>query len=248
MAAADAGEHFPQSVEDAIDGDGSGRRVVVVHVLRKHLAFSGGMLTVGFDVDREILVIARRGYVVVLHEAFYLRFTNGGDLAFVGVESGESFGGGAFGANGAEGPDQVRRFVPFFGELDLFLRDSEGFGELEPKLGMVRGAGFFVDEVLQQLTARRLVVGTGMDGGEIGRESGDVMIILARVISERGPAQFAPGPGEIEGMSEKMFGCDLAVDGVEMIVHTNVTRVTKLKSYKVKSDQDQSVHHVVVTM
>jgi len=47
VAAADAGEHFPQGVEDAIDGSGSGRSIVVVHVLGKHLAFSGGMLAIG---------------------------------------------------------------------------------------------------------------------------------------------------------------------------------------------------------
>ena len=58
-----------------------------------------------------------------------------------------------------------------------------------------------------------------MNRGEISRERGNVVVILAGVISERGFAQFAASPGEIEGMSEQMFRGDLAIDGVEMFVH-----------------------------
>ena len=137
MAAADAGEHFPQRIEDAIDRGGSRRRVVVVDVFRKHVAFGRGMLAVGFDVDGEILVIARGGDVVILDQAFVLRFSHGGGLAFVGVKGCEAFGGRAFGADGAEGADQVRSFSPFFRELSVFLGNAEGFGELQPELGVV---------------------------------------------------------------------------------------------------------------
>jgi hypothetical protein len=42
VSAADAGEHFPEGGEDAINGVRGGCRVVVVHVLGKHLAFGGG--------------------------------------------------------------------------------------------------------------------------------------------------------------------------------------------------------------
>ena len=43
MAAADAGEHFPKRVENAIDGGVSGRGIVVMDVLGKHLALGGGV-------------------------------------------------------------------------------------------------------------------------------------------------------------------------------------------------------------
>ncbi len=219
VTAADAGEHFPESIEDAIDSIRSGRGVVVGDILRKHGAFGGGVFAIGFDVDGEVFVIARLGHVVVLDEAFDLRFGDGGNLAFVGVERGEAIGGRASGADGAECADEIRSLIPFFGRLHILLRNTEAFGELEPEFGMVRRAGFFVDEVIEQLAAGRLIVAARVDGGEIGREGGDMVIILARVIGERGHAQFAAGPGEIEGMSQKIFRGDLAIDGVEVLVH-----------------------------
>jgi hypothetical protein len=84
---------------------------------------------------------------------------------------------------------------------------------------MVRRARFFVDQIIEQLAARRLIIRAGMHRGEIGRERRDVVVILARVICERFPAELPASPGEIERMSEKMLRGDLAVDGVEMCVH-----------------------------
>ena len=89
---------------------------------------------------------------------------------------------------------------------------------------MVRRAGFFVDEVIEQLAARRLIVALCMHGGEIGREGCHVVVILPGVIGERGPAQFAAGPGEVEGMGEKMLRGDLAIDGVEVSVHVALSK------------------------
>ena len=44
---------------------------------------------------------------------------------------------------------------------------------------MIRLARFFVDQVGENLAAGRLIVAARMHGGEISRESGDVLIILA---------------------------------------------------------------------
>src|SRR5438552_3867507 len=85
------------SIANAIDGSRGGRGVVVSDVLREHRALGGGVLAVGFDVNGEVFVTARLGHVVVLDQAFDLRFGDGGDLAFVGVERGEAFGSCAFG-------------------------------------------------------------------------------------------------------------------------------------------------------
>src|SRR5436305_3220855 len=107
VAAADAGEHFPKGVENAIDGSRSGRGVMVSDVLREHRALGGGVLAVGFDMDGEVFVGPRLGHVVVLNEAFDFRFGDGGDLAFVGVERGDGFGRRALGTDGAKGPDEI---------------------------------------------------------------------------------------------------------------------------------------------
>jgi hypothetical protein len=42
---------------------------------------------------------------------------------------------------------------------------------------------------------------------------------LARVIGERRHAQLAARPRQVKRMSEKMFGSDLLIDGVEVCVH-----------------------------
>src|SRR5436190_7074399 len=107
VTAADARKHLPQRIENAIDRGRSGRGILVVHVAGKHAALGGRVFTVGFNVNGEILIIPRLSHLVVLHEAFDLRFRDGGNLAFVSVEGGETFRGGSFGTNGAKRADQV---------------------------------------------------------------------------------------------------------------------------------------------
>src|SRR3954469_17823453 len=84
---------------------------------------------------------------------------------------------------------------------------------------MVRQAGFFVDQVGEDLSPSRLIVAAGVDGGEVSGERGDVLVILAGVIGERFAGELAAGPGEGGGVGEQMFGGDLLVDGVEVLVH-----------------------------
>ncbi len=84
---------------------------------------------------------------------------------------------------------------------------------------MIRVARFFVDQVGEQLAAGRLIVAARVHGGEIGRESGDVPVILAGVISQRGLVQFTSRPGEIKGMGQEMAGGDLLVEAVKIGVH-----------------------------
>ena len=72
VAAANAGEHFPKRVENAVNG-GSGRRGVIIgDVLIEHRAFGGGVFAVGFDVDTEVLIVTRLGHLVVLDQPFDL--------------------------------------------------------------------------------------------------------------------------------------------------------------------------------
>lgn len=219
VAAADAGKHFPKRVKDAIDCIRGRRSVIVRDVIGEHRAFSGGVFAIGFDVNGKILIIARLGHRVIFDQAFDLRFGDGGNLAFVGVERREAFGGAAFGANGPERIDQVGSLIPLFGRLDLLLRNTEAFGELEPQLGMIRRAGFFVDKITEQLFAGRLIVAARVHGGEVRREGGDVVVILAGVIGQGRDAQLTAGPGEVERMGQKMFGSDLAINGVEVWIH-----------------------------
>jgi hypothetical protein len=68
-----------------------------------------------------------------------------------------------------------------------------------------------------------LIVAARVHGGEISGEGGDVVIILTRVIGERGHTQLAAGPGEVERMGEKMLRGDLAIDGIEVLVHMGLS-------------------------
>src|SRR2546423_7386840 len=202
VTTADAGEHFPKRVQNPGDSSGNRRGVFVSYVFGKHLALGGGMFPVSFDVDTEVFVIARCGEIIVLDQTFDFRFRDGGNLTLVSVESGEAFSRFAFGANRTEGRNQIVGLIPLFSRLSVVLRNAETFGELEPELRVVWRAGFFVDEIIEELAAGRLVVAIRVHGREIGRERSDVVAILARVIGERGPAQFAPPPPQIERMRE----------------------------------------------
>jgi hypothetical protein len=59
VAPANAGQHFPESVENALHGSFYGFEIVIVDVRGKHFALNGGVFAVGFDVDAEILVNLR---------------------------------------------------------------------------------------------------------------------------------------------------------------------------------------------
>ena len=84
--------------------------------------------------------------------------------------------------------------------MNLLARNAKAFGKFQPELRVVRLTGFFVDQILENFFARPLIIAMRVNGGEISRERGDVVIILLRVIRQRGLAQFAPSPGKIKGM------------------------------------------------
>src|SRR5205814_9726858 len=108
-----------------------------------------GMFPICFNVDTEVLIVPRFGHLVILDQALDLRFGDRGNLALVSVERSEALGGRAFGANGAERADQIRSLIPLLRRLNIFLRKTEAFRELQPQLGMIRRAAFFVDEILE---------------------------------------------------------------------------------------------------
>src|SRR2546423_2119664 len=133
------------------------------------------MFAVGREVNGEVFVSARRGDVVVLDQAFDFRFRDSGNLAFIRVESGEAFSRRAASTDGAKRFNQIFGFVPLFSRLRVGFRNAETFRELEPKLRMIRRAGFFVDQVVEELTAGRLVLAIGVNSREISRERRGVM-------------------------------------------------------------------------
>ncbi len=88
----------------------------------------------------------------------------------------------------------------YLDKIDIF--NAKPFGEFLPKLRMIRRAGFFIDQIGQELLARRLIVAMRVHGREVGRKRRDVVIILARIIRERVLAQFTPRPREIKRMPQ----------------------------------------------
>ena len=84
---------------------------------------------------------------------------------------------------------------------------------------MVRRASFFIDQVVQQLLPRRLILALGVHRRKIRRERRDVVIILPRIIRERVFAQLPARPREIKRMFQKMFGRDVIVDFVKILIH-----------------------------
>ncbi len=49
---------------------------------------------------------------------------------------------------------------------------------------MIRIARFLVDQVREDLLARRLIIALRVHRGEICRERGDVMVILRRIVGQ----------------------------------------------------------------
>jgi hypothetical protein len=65
---------------------------VIVDVRAEHFALGGGMLAVGSDVDREIMIMFRIIESVMFLLSVDLRFADRRNLALVCVERGEPFG------------------------------------------------------------------------------------------------------------------------------------------------------------
>ena len=169
VTAANAGEHFPKCVQDAVDS--SSRSSQRSRRLRtsEQRAFGGGVFAIGFDVNGEIIMVPRVGHLVVFDQTFDLRLRNRGNLALVRVKGRESFGGRA-----QSKPRNVPiRFglIPFYDRLHIFLRYTEALGELQPQLRMIRRAGFFIDKIIEQLLARRLILAARVHSGEIESET-----------------------------------------------------------------------------
>src|SRR5712691_5879782 len=85
---ANAGEHFPERVENAAHRRPHVVDVVIIDVTAEHLALSGRMLAVGFDVDAEIFVMFWIGEAVMLLQSIDLRFADRRDLTLVSVQRG----------------------------------------------------------------------------------------------------------------------------------------------------------------
>src|SRR5205823_10225285 len=80
VSSANAREHFPERVENAAHGRADAVDVAIVDVSTQHFTLHGGMLAIGFDVDREIFVMLRIGETVMLFQSIDLRFADRGDL------------------------------------------------------------------------------------------------------------------------------------------------------------------------
>ncbi len=180
------------------------------------------MFTIRFDVHRKILVIYRIVKPVVFLQPINLGFRNGGNLTFVGVKRSDRFGGRAIAADGAEGIDQSRGLRLFFRRAGLFAGEAERFDKSQPERGMIRFAGFFIDQIRENFLPRRLIVALRVRRRKIGGEGRDVMIILLRIISERFFGQLTTRPGEVERMRKQMPGGDLLIDRLKRVVHKKV--------------------------
>lgn len=215
VAVADFGEEAVEAVEDGVDGVVAGGLVGGLEELLKEGPLGGGVFAVGLDVHGEVAVAVFGFEAVEVAQAFDLLFGYGGNLAFVGVERGDAGGSAVVAADGAEAVDEGAGGGPRLGGGDLLAGEAEAFGELEPEVGVVGGAGFLVDEVGEQVLADGLIFGLGVNGGEIGGEGGDVLVILGGVVAECVESEFAAGPGLVEGVVEQMPGGDFGLDVVK---------------------------------
>ncbi len=96
------------------------------------------MFAICFDVNREVFVVLRIREAVVFFEPVDLRFTDRWNLAFVRVERCQTFRSRSVAANGSKCVDQVFRLRFFCRRANIDIGNAEAFGELEPKLGMIR--------------------------------------------------------------------------------------------------------------
>ena len=86
---------------------------------------------------------------------------------------------------------------------------------------MIRRAFLFIDQIVEQLFSRCLIIAFRVHGRQVRRECGNMVIILSRVIQERLFAQLTARPREIKRMLQQVFLRNVIVDLVEMLIHKN---------------------------
>src|SRR5437016_10200206 len=84
---------------------------------------------------------------------------------------------------------------------------------------MIRRSRFLIDQIVEQLFARRLIFAMRMHCRQVRRKSCDVMVILPRIIRECFSAEFPACPREIKRMFQEMFRRNVVIDGIEVFVH-----------------------------
>ena len=84
---------------------------------------------------------------------------------------------------------------------------------------MVRRSRFLIDQIVEQLFARRLIFAVRMHCRQVRRKSCDVMVILPRIIRECFSAEFPACPREIKRMFQEMFRRNVVIDRIEVFVH-----------------------------
>jgi hypothetical protein len=72
VAAANAGKHLPERVENAIHRFFYRSEIVIVDVRPQHFVLGRGMFAIRFKVDAEVLVMFRIGETVVFFQSIDL--------------------------------------------------------------------------------------------------------------------------------------------------------------------------------
>ena len=133
-----------------------------VQVTAQHFTLGSGMLAVCSDVDSEILIMLGFGESIMLLQSIDFGFTDRRNLALVRVKCREAFRSRSLPTNRTECVDQVFRLRLLLGLRPVGVFDAETIRKFLPKLGMIRRASFFIDQVVEQLFPRGLMIAVRM--------------------------------------------------------------------------------------
>jgi len=99
--------------------------------------------------------------------------------------------------------------------------------EVAPEVGVGAAVGFFFEGVVEDGAAGGALGQPCVEGGEVGREGGDVRQILFTVEVELLAGEFAAGPGGVEGVGEQVVAGEGGGDsGGQVRVHAeNIPRL-----------------------
>src|SRR5207249_3715303 len=117
-----------------------------------------------FDVHAEILVILRIAESIMLFQSVDLRFTDRWNLTLVSVKRSQCFRGRSLTANGPKCIDQIFRLWLLLGLRQIDIINAETLRELLPKILMIGGTRFFINQVRQNLFPARLIIALRMHG------------------------------------------------------------------------------------
>ena len=161
------------------------------------------VLYVGELMQLEVTAGLRVG-TVALRQAIGFLLGDARNLRLVRIERSQRFGCRAFARDATKFGDQFAYFRQRLVLANLLAIGAHAFGKIEPQLAVRTALDLLPTQIAQHRAAQLAIVQARVQRAQIGRKSGDVMIVVGGIFAQIFARQLTGGPRLVIGMAQKV--------------------------------------------